>query len=1433
MTRRSTRLASAHALTLALALLLASGCGNNGTGNTPAKDMAEADMSDMPVVDMPDEDMPPDMEPDEGVVDTTAPTVSIGSGMVASDEGAYTLEGAVMDDVGVVAVRYTLNDGEAQALPVGATFSQALTLPSDPTTIKVFAEDAAGNVGEATITVGFEPPQLIMPSFTVTTISDGSMTPLRYEHLRFDASGTANPKNKNLTYTWDFGDGRLVADRAVDTIRHQYVTANTYTVRLVVKADDGEEATAERMITVAEPTPQGTATLLGLVTDDDGGPLADVRIIDRDGVDLGGTDAQGRYQATVPRGVPVALRLYHSQYTEQVVRFVVDPADDQYEIDASLKRRNDPVYLEDAATGGSVRTSEGVQINFPANSLVNEITGQPVSGTIAIIATPVDMTQGRASLAFPGTYDGVLDAGTIEPIASNGVVEVELIQDGVPVQIAPGAEVTLDIPINQDATPNDIIPLWSLDPLTGQWVDEGEGTVVSRAGRLVLESRVKHFSWWNADVLATGLFANTSFSFVTEDGSPYNPTDTAAREPRISVITPSAPARPIYRRIRLENGKNVLPDPLPMPIGRQAELEVIAYDATEDRLRYSIQPVAILPNEPDPAVEAVLLEVGGPQLPLITLPTQDTPETVTLAQPQDTQFFETELGAGQALEIAATATGTGRIIVRSAQGEPLVDRPVNPGTPGDVLFAPAVPGRYIIQVRPDHAAPGNVTIGANKITPPPISPGQNLPETLLTDSFTRDFIITANKNEELFSRLTATSMGTWDVKLLAPNGRQLGTFSTADNGIYQGTFNPINAPSSNGYRLRVSGSPSSGDGTGDFEVVLSDVERYSGRFTTNASKTVTGFIGDPTQANRPGKIHRYDFAAKPDHEVYVRLQRMEEDQGVSKPAPALTAPRLTITGANVFEDQRVFDPETGTTHIIARVNSGSDITTGLIWVSMPNADTANYALTFEQRPRTPQQLSQLTVGDCAGATMRALPLARRAIAPGGEITLCPTPDPYRPHELIEPLNTYASVKGQPGQMASTTMRLVQGASISMRGDDALAPATLEAFTIAVKAPQQGALVTITGDQATTLRKLHIKRDGTFDNGLSGMGAINANLTSSALVPLTLDEIAIDAGFSDGITLAGPIALMMTAVTLGSTTRLGVSYSSTLHGATLHVEGCDLSTEAISGAALALATAGDITVHNNHLRQHNTTNTNFTSLSLHLHPSTDGARHTLSVTQNTLTTDGAAHGGVDLSLKGINQDLVFARNTYDATGHAPGQLVKPLTLTTGSGSVNHTARIENNAFIGHTHPLTLGNAQAFSSLLVQHNSLAFAPRTANAPTSMIALKGASTSPQLVNNALVMSAPHSFPAVTADAGVTPVLTNNLIHNVSADAYTPSASFTVTGELVVAPQWDPTTLTPLLNSPLLGAGAASSATDDRLGAPRGNPPSIGAYEAVAPAP
>jgi hypothetical protein len=1422
MTRRATR--------LALALLLASGCGNDGAGDTSAEDMAGADMSDMHTT----EDMPPDTEPDEGVADTTAPTVSIGSGMIASEEGAYTLEGAVMDDVGVVAVRYTLNDGEAQALAVGATFSQALTLPSDPTTIEVFAEDAAGNVGEATITVGFEPARRITPSFTVTTVSDGSMTPLRYEHLRFDASGTANPEDKTLTYTWDFGDGHLVTDRALDTIRHRYVTANTYTVRLVVEADDGEEATAERMITVAESTPQGTATLLGMVTDDDGGPLADVRIIDRDGVDLGGTDARGRYQATVPRGVPVALRLHHSQYTEQVVRLLVDPADDRYELDASLKRRNDPVYLEDAATGGAVRTSEGVQIDFPANSLVNELTGQPVSGTVAIIATPVDMTQGGASLAFPGTYDGVLDAGTIEPIASLGVVEVELLQDGAPVQIAPGAQVTLDIPIHQDATPNDIIPLWSLDPLTGQWVDEGEGTVASRAGRMVLESRVRHFSWWNADVLATGLFADARVSFVNEDGSPYNPTDTAAREPRVSVLTPSAPARPIYRRIRMENGANILPDPLPMPIGRAAELEVIAYDATADTLRYSIEPLGITPDDPAPAVEVVLLEVGGPRLPLITLPTQDAPETVTLARAWDTQFFETELSAGQALEIAATATGTGRIIVRSSHGEPLLDRPFGSFTPGDVLFAPAAPGRYLVQVRPDRAAPGSVTIGANTITPPTISPGQNLSETLLPDSFTRDFIITANKNEELFSRLTATSMGTWDVKLLAPNGRQLGTFSTADYGTTPGTFNPINAPSSNGYRLRVSGSPSSGDGTGDFEVVLSDVERYSGRFTTNGSQTITGFIGDPTQANRPGKIHRYDFAAKPDHEVYVRLQRMEPDaQGVPRPAPELTAPRLTVTGANVFESQRVFDPETGTSHLIARVSSGSDITTGLIWVAMPNADTANYALTVEQRPRTPHQISQITVGDCAGATMRALPLARGAIAPGGEITLCPTPDPHMPHELINALDTYASVKGQPGQMASTIMQLVQGASIRIRGDDALPPATLEEFTIAVKAAQLGALITITGDQATTLRKLHLWRDGTFDNGLSEMSAINVNLTNSALIPLTLDEIDIDAGFSDGITLAGPLALMMTDVTLGSTTRQGVSYGSTIHGSTLHVEGCDLSTEAVSGAALTLATAGDITVHDNRIRQHDTTNTNFASLILHLHQSTDGARHTLSVTQNTLTTDGGPHGGIDLSLKGSNQDLVFARNTYDATGHAPGQLVKPLTLTTGSGSVNHTARVENNVFIGHTHQVTLGDAQAFGSLLFQHNSLAFAPRTANAPTSVIALEGASASPQLVNNALAMSAPHGFPAVAAEAGVTPVLTNNLIHNVSANAYTPSASFTVAGEQVVAPQWDPATLTPLLNSPLLGAGAASSATDDLLGATRGNPPSIGAYEAAAPAP
>lgn len=1426
----------------AMMLVLAAGCGKNnapGDGPTPEEDMAptDSDMQDMtspedmnPREDMrlPEEDMGGE---DLGTPDDTeAPMVSISSGMMADAQGNYTLEGAAMDNVGVVELTYTINGGEPKSLAVDGTFREELTLAQSPSTIVVTAKDAAGLTGTASITVSFEASNALTPSFTITT-ADGGMMPQRYEHLRFDASATGNPENKSLTYTWDFGDGTLSEASPTSSARHRFTSENTYTIRLTVTADDGEEASAERMLVIADPPAQGTATFIGYITDDDGGTLADVLVRDRDGMTLATTDAEGRFECDVPRGVPGVLALSLRGYTTQSLRFDIDPTRDSQVAYASLKRRSDPIYLEDVAVGGVVSTQDGVQLDFPAGSIVDAETGQPVDGTIAIIATPVDMSSGAASRAFPGTYDGVVEDGVLEPIASYGVVEVELLQEGRALQVAPGSKVTLDIPIDPTATPNSTIPLWSFDELTGQWVQEGEGTVVSRNGRMVLESQVGHFSWWNADVLATGLFTESTFSFFYEDGTPYTPTDTAALEPRLSVITQGAPARPIYRRIRLENGKHILPDPLPMPVGRLADVEAIAHDETEDKLYYAFSPTAITADDLDPEVALTLFEVGGPQLPMHTLPSQDTPDTVNLDTATSTQFYELELASGEAIELAATASGSGRIVVRDPVGEPLLERLVNANTAGDLLFAPDEPGRYIIQVKPDRAAPGVVSIGANVITPPPISPGQVLRDQTLLESFTRDFIITANKNTELYARVIATTMVYWDVKLLAPNGRQLGTFSSYDYGDYHGSFNPIKAPNSNGYRVRVSGSPSSGDGTGNFDVMMSDIESIQGVFTGTASKTIAGFIGDPNDVTRPAKIHRYDFAARADHEIYARLQRIEPPVPNQPHIPDTvgSAPRLVITGANINEDRRVFDPDTNTTHVIARVQGGVPTGTGLIWVSTPEGDQAHYRLTVEQQIKN-QMSPALKVGDCPGADVVAFALAMRRIGLDGEITLCETPDPNFPHEVLESKRLTGSLRGEPGKRDTTLINPIGSGFLTLWNT---VPTVWENFTIIDDDSHLGGLFSFRLSEAATLRHVRLIREP-YDEAVPNYShVVYVNAVTSTQLPnieLVVEDVLIDEGFGRGFSFGGQLNVTMERVSMGAPRVVGIDYNSFLYGSNFTMIDSDIAVASTTGSLLNYATNGSITIRGNTFRHDNVDN-QYAYLMALQSKNESNMRTSITVEDNTFYSSGSSHGGIDIFASGANQDVVFNRNTMIAQGHVPTAAVHSLTLRSGSGSVNHNARVENNVFIGQTEPIKLGDRQAFASMTFAHNSIFAHARSGTAPSSLLSLSGGSGTADITNNAFAIDTPHNRPVARADAGVSVIFTNNLVHNFTSTLYAPAANFTVTGELNMDPLWDLLTLIPMMGSPLLDAGVDAGITEDRDAVMRTNPPSIGAYELAAP--
>jgi hypothetical protein len=146
--------------------------------------------------------------------------------------------------------------------------------------------------------------------------------------------------------------------------------------------------------------------------------------------------------------------------------------------------------------------TEQVQVNLPAGSLLDE-NGLPVMGTAEIAFAPIDPSTDDI-FAAPGAFTGISQSGEEVDIESGFMAEIQLSQNGRPLQLAPGATaaITFTLPTSFDATPGETIEAWWFDTEAGLWRQDGAGIVEespTEPGKLVWTVEVSHFTSWNAD----------------------------------------------------------------------------------------------------------------------------------------------------------------------------------------------------------------------------------------------------------------------------------------------------------------------------------------------------------------------------------------------------------------------------------------------------------------------------------------------------------------------------------------------------------------------------------------------------------------------------------------------------------------------------------------------------------------------------------------------------------------------------------------------------------------------------------------------------------------------------------------------------------------------------------------------------------------------
>lgn len=168
------------------------------------------------------------------------------------------------------------------------------------------------------------------------------------------------------------------------------------------------------------------------------------------------------------------------------------PPSGQVVLRVNMLPHTDAVSFE--ASSGAIISSDWGTIQFAPSAFA--IEGLVYSGTVTAFVQHVAPSRADLFDVIPGGLTG-LDAEGVKVLETFGMLGVELFaDDGQPLDVLLPAQATLLIDETQLAYAANEIDLWSLDPESGLWIDEGEASRAENAYQMQLP----HFSWWNIDV---------------------------------------------------------------------------------------------------------------------------------------------------------------------------------------------------------------------------------------------------------------------------------------------------------------------------------------------------------------------------------------------------------------------------------------------------------------------------------------------------------------------------------------------------------------------------------------------------------------------------------------------------------------------------------------------------------------------------------------------------------------------------------------------------------------------------------------------------------------------------------------------------------------------------------------------------------------------
>jgi len=147
-------------------------------------------------------------------------------------------------------------------------------------------------------------------------------------------------------------------------------------------------------------------------------------------------------------------------------------------------------FTVDPAQPIAVEDSGGTQINIGADQLVDE-NGNAPAGDVTLSMYTYDLENEE----MVGDMSGTNSDGEPVYMESEGAFYAEFTDEGgTEYNLADGATAEISIPC--EPRQDEVLTVWSYDPNTGLWVEEGDVTIEGD-GRCSAE--VSHFSYWNFD----------------------------------------------------------------------------------------------------------------------------------------------------------------------------------------------------------------------------------------------------------------------------------------------------------------------------------------------------------------------------------------------------------------------------------------------------------------------------------------------------------------------------------------------------------------------------------------------------------------------------------------------------------------------------------------------------------------------------------------------------------------------------------------------------------------------------------------------------------------------------------------------------------------------------------------------------------------------